>query len=267
VVLVFRDGSEHRQAERRRAARVAITQTLAEDVSIKQASSRILQVICEGLEWDVGALWMVDKAANAIRCPDIRHRPSARVREFVARTRAASFTSGASLPGRVWGSRQPLWIPDVVNDPRFMRADAAAADGLHGAFACPVALTDEVLTLEEAAALLKLPADTVRSRAEEGDLPGRRFGNEWRFAVEAVRVFFASPGGVVVLFLHSLVIYAVVVTVSWGWERILRRQAEVQVGLLAPHNRHPAPVQGQGRALLARRWRQPEHWQLRDRHG
>jgi excisionase family DNA binding protein len=46
--------------------------------------------------------------------------------------------------------------------------------------------TDDVLTLEEAAALLKLPADAVRSRAEQGDLPGRRFGKEWRFARVAV---------------------------------------------------------------------------------
>jgi excisionase family DNA binding protein len=50
----------------------------------------------------------------------------------------------------------------------------------------PVALIDDVLTLAEAAELLKLPADTVRSRAEEGDLPGRRFGKEWRFARIAV---------------------------------------------------------------------------------
>ena len=55
----------------------------------------------------------------------------------------------------------------------------------------PIAL-DEVLTLEEAAALLKLPADTVRSRAEEGDLPGRRFGNEWRFARIAVLAWLAD---------------------------------------------------------------------------
>ena len=46
--------------------------------------------------------------------------------------------------------------------------------------------TDDVITLEETAALLKLPAEAVRSRAEEGDLPGRRFGNEWRFARTAV---------------------------------------------------------------------------------
>ena len=56
----------------------------------------------------------------------------------------------------------------------------------------PIALTDEVLTLEEAAGLLKLPSDTVRSRAEEGDLPGRRFGKEWRFARIAVLAWLAD---------------------------------------------------------------------------
>lgn len=45
---------------------------------------------------------------------------------------------------------------------------------------------DDVLTLEEVAAFLKLSPDVVRARAEEGDLPGRRFGKEWRFARAAV---------------------------------------------------------------------------------
>ena len=45
---------------------------------------------------------------------------------------------------------------------------------------------DEVLTLDEVARLLKVPADAVRSRAEAGELPGRRFGKEWRFARMAV---------------------------------------------------------------------------------
>jgi len=52
--------------------------------------------------------------------------------------------------------------------------------------------TGDVLTLEEAAALLKLPRDAVRSRAEEGDLPGRRFGKEWRFARVAVLAWLAD---------------------------------------------------------------------------
>jgi excisionase family DNA binding protein len=51
---------------------------------------------------------------------------------------------------------------------------------------------DEVLTLEEVAKLLKVPADAVRSRAEEGELPGRRFGKQWRFARLAVLAWLAD---------------------------------------------------------------------------
>src|SRR5216683_2162342 len=56
----------------------------------------------------------------------------------------------------------------------------------------PAEAGDEVLTLEELARLLKVPADAVRSRAEEGELPGRRFGKEWRFARTAVLAWLAD---------------------------------------------------------------------------
>lgn len=51
---------------------------------------------------------------------------------------------------------------------------------------------DEVLTLEEVAAFLKLSPDAVQSRAAEGELPGRRFGKEWRFARPAVLAWLAA---------------------------------------------------------------------------
>jgi excisionase family DNA binding protein len=51
---------------------------------------------------------------------------------------------------------------------------------------------DEVLTLDEVARLLKIPADAARSRAEAGEIPGRRFGKEWRFARMAVLAWLAS---------------------------------------------------------------------------
>jgi excisionase family DNA binding protein len=56
----------------------------------------------------------------------------------------------------------------------------------------PAVRSDEVLTLEEAAALLKVSADAIRARAEDGDLPGRRFGNEWRFARMAILAWLAD---------------------------------------------------------------------------
>ena len=41
---------------------------------------------------------------------------------------------------------------------------------------------EEVLTVKEAATLLKLPEKTVRQKAREGVLPGRKIGKEWRFS-------------------------------------------------------------------------------------
>jgi excisionase family DNA binding protein len=51
---------------------------------------------------------------------------------------------------------------------------------------------EEVLTLEEVAALLKVSPEAVRSHAEEGALPGRRFGKDWRFARVAVLAWLAE---------------------------------------------------------------------------
>jgi excisionase family DNA binding protein len=51
---------------------------------------------------------------------------------------------------------------------------------------------DDVLTLEEAAALLRLPVEALRARAEAGELPGRRFGGDWRFSRKGVLDWLAA---------------------------------------------------------------------------
>jgi PAS domain S-box-containing protein len=49
----------------------------------------------------------------------------------------------------VWHADRPLWIPDVVHDPQFRRAAAAAEAGLHGGFAVPVRMGGEFLGVVE----------------------------------------------------------------------------------------------------------------------
>ena len=51
---------------------------------------------------------------------------------------------------------------------------------------------EEVLTLQEAAALLRLPDESLRERALAGDLPGRKFGEEWRFSRSALLAWLAA---------------------------------------------------------------------------
>ena len=50
-----------------------------------------------------------------------------------------------------------------------------------------------VLTLEDAAAFLRLSEDTVRRRAEQGEIPGREVEGAWRFLLAALEDWLRTP--------------------------------------------------------------------------
>ncbi|WP_420595261.1 helix-turn-helix domain-containing protein [Deinococcus sp.] len=54
---------------------------------------------------------------------------------------------------------------------------------------------DEVLTLEELAAYLKISETTAYQLTRAGELPGRKVGREWRFLKASVVVWLAQSGG------------------------------------------------------------------------
>jgi PAS domain S-box-containing protein len=132
------------RADRRLTAEYVAARALAESASLAEAAPRVLQAMCEALRWDYGALWNVDSGANALRCVEAWHLPSVSVPEFEAASRSTVFTRGVGLPGRVWASGEPAWIPDVVGDANFPRAAIARREGLHAAFALPILTRHQV---------------------------------------------------------------------------------------------------------------------------
>ena len=138
-----------RRAERRLGIQYAATTILAESPGLDDAVPKILQAICDGLNWTLGALWWVDPRAGVVRCGTVWHSPSSSVREFVAMSLRITFARGVGLPGRVWATGQSAWIPDVVTDTNFPRAHVAARAGLHGAFAFPIAIDSDILGVME----------------------------------------------------------------------------------------------------------------------
>ncbi len=126
-----------------------MTQILAQERSIETALAEILTAVCSALEWDVGCFWRVIDEENTLRCEEFWHNPAQRVEAFREVTFHAVFPRGMSLPGRVWSSNAPNWISDVVCDPKFLRAAEAEASGLHGGFACPVAIDNAFLGVIE----------------------------------------------------------------------------------------------------------------------
>ena len=53
------------------------------------------------------------------------------------------------MPGRVWSSRKAFWIPEVYAESNLPRAALALKAGMHGAFAFPIMLGNEVIGVME----------------------------------------------------------------------------------------------------------------------
>jgi PAS domain S-box-containing protein len=149
IYALARDITERKHAERRLAAGYSVTTVLAEAPSLAAATPRILQAICESLEWECGAIWRVNETSQSLHCVDLWHVPHLDIPEFEAMTRAASFRAGVGLPGRVWANRQAHSIPDVVVDSNFPRAHAAIKEGLHAAFGFPIRFGGDILGVFE----------------------------------------------------------------------------------------------------------------------
>jgi PAS domain S-box-containing protein len=149
VTAVFVDVTELDRAERRAEAGYELTRILAESASLEDATPKILQTVAQSLGWEMGAIWEVDQATRVLRCANVWTSLDAPSEEFEETTRGRTFDPGVGLPGRVWESGEPAWITDVTVDPNFPRAAVAAREGIHGAFAFPIRLGQEVLGVLE----------------------------------------------------------------------------------------------------------------------
>jgi PAS domain S-box-containing protein len=111
---------------------------LMESPTLEQAAPRMIAAVCQALGWQCGSIWQVDRARKVMRCVGTWHAPGLSIDEFTAVTKATTFARGVGLPGRVWSTHEPAWIPDVTRDDNFPRAAVAESVGLHAAFALPI---------------------------------------------------------------------------------------------------------------------------------
>jgi PAS domain S-box-containing protein len=116
-----------------------VARSLAETADPRDALVRALKAIAENLDWRIGAVWEpAPDRPEALRCTELWHAPDVDAEEFERTSTEMSLVLGEGLPGRVWQSGQAAWIPDVLADSNFPRAEAARRAGLHAAFCFPI---------------------------------------------------------------------------------------------------------------------------------
>ena len=133
------DITERKQAEQRQAIEFALTRVLAEAQGIADAVPMIIRSVCEALGWACGAHWEIDREAGVLRCADAWGEPTPEIGQFLAHSsRRAMPLGNEGLIRRAVATAAPAWIPDVTQEPGFLRADLAANAGLRAGFAMPI---------------------------------------------------------------------------------------------------------------------------------
>ena len=127
---------------------LSVTRILAESPALDDALPRIIQRICNTFDWEIGSMWRIDEQQQVLRCFKVWPSRGLASR-FEAMTTSMTFATNVGLPGRVWHTARPVWIPDVAADPNFPRAEAASAESLHAAFAFPIMSSNRFLGVME----------------------------------------------------------------------------------------------------------------------
>jgi len=152
----LRDIGERVRAEKHRNIRLAVTQLLSHSISIPEAASGVLRSICEELEWDLGFYWIPNTSGAALHCLASWRHSKMPFSKFEAASQQRTFRRGEGLPGHLWESGKPAWVPDVQKEPNFPRLAAAAEERLHAAFGCPIVVGGETV------GVIEFFSDTIR---------------------------------------------------------------------------------------------------------
>ena len=143
------DATHRHWAERRRALSDASSAILEDAASVQEAQPKLLQAVCEALDWDMGAIWEVSLPENALQCVEVWHSERLNIDEFEAVSVSLSPLRGECLAGRVWQTGKPAWVINFAEKEPSQHAVIAARSGMRTAFGIPIKVGGEVKTVLE----------------------------------------------------------------------------------------------------------------------
>ena len=147
---------------------------LAESATLVEAAPRMLEAICEALDWEYGALWDVDRAARVLRCAATWHPPSLQVDEFDAVSQHDAFSLASACRDASGPAASPPGFPTscTMRTSRARRSPAARTARARSAFrSC--AATRSSASWSSSAGRFAQPDEELLGDADDGRQPGR----------------------------------------------------------------------------------------------
>lgn len=122
-----------------------VTSVSNEATTIEEALQATLDAVCASTGWPVGHALLKVENREEVASTGLWHLDGPeRFERFRTVSEAITFGRGIGLPGRVFSSGIPAWIPDVTEDTNFPRSKLVQDLGLRAAFAMPILVGREV---------------------------------------------------------------------------------------------------------------------------
>ena len=140
---------DHQQSEEQLSLLQTISMEVAAASDLASALEVVLREVCEKTGWVIGHAWVPNSDATALDLVTGWYCGDGELKPFKAASEASHFKPGVGLPGRVWESKQPAWVDDVINDPNFPRSAAARSARLKTGVAIPILSRRKVIAVLE----------------------------------------------------------------------------------------------------------------------
>ncbi|MBI2683533.1 MAG: PAS domain S-box protein [Acidobacteriales bacterium] len=144
-LIINTDVTKRRAAEARLKVQYQVGQALLQATNVEHGLRECLRVICQTLYWDTADAWEVDAEAGQLRWIGAWCEPQLAAQGHPGADWKRDFSRGEGLPGTIWKSGIPRWLPEVGKSAEFLRAEEAERLGLHTAFSMPISLPDRVV--------------------------------------------------------------------------------------------------------------------------
>jgi PAS domain S-box-containing protein len=152
---------DHQQSEEQLSLLQTISMEVAAASDLASALKVVLREVCEKTGWVIGHAWVPNSDATALNLVVGWYCGDGELKPFKAASEASHFKPGVGLPGRVWESKQPAWVEDIINDSNFPRSAAARSAHLKTGVAIPI------LSRRKVIAVLEFFMREVRSQNEQ----------------------------------------------------------------------------------------------------
>jgi signal transduction histidine kinase len=162
ALFIARDITDTRRSEREDALELAVTRIFATSKPLERMLDDVLEFICESDNWDCGVIWLLDPGGIELSPRNVWTRAGVDASKFRERMANLRFGKGHGVPGRAWSGDDVVWFADLYDESGLVRAESAAAAGLHGAAAVPLRDSGEFV------GVLELFTRAVRPMSEQG---------------------------------------------------------------------------------------------------